>query len=119
MLPKSPGDSCLYNLRIVVLQESDYNQSNQLLIGQPVMHHLEDTIDLPQMQFGSWPAKLCISTVLHKQLTFEIARYTKTSVAYIENDATGCYERITNPLVLLYLRRKGVPLPIINSLTET
>ncbi len=99
MLPKSPGDSCLYRLRIVALQESDYNQSNQLLIGQPVMHHLEDTID--------------------KQLTFEIARYTKTSVAYIENDATGCYERITNPLVLLYLRRKGVPLPIINSLTET
>jgi hypothetical protein len=46
------------------------------------------------------------------------ARYTRTSVAYIENDATGCYERITNPLVLLYLRRKGVPLPIINSLAE-
>jgi hypothetical protein len=106
MLHKSPGDSRIHRLRIVALQESDYNQSKRLLIGQPVLHHLEDTTDLPQMQFGSWPAKLCMSAVLHKQLTFEIARYTRTSVAYIENGATGCYDRITNPLVLLYLRRK-------------
>jgi hypothetical protein len=119
MLRKSPGDSRIHRLRIITLQESDYNQSNRLNIGQPVIHHLEDTNALPKMQYGSRPVKLCVSAVLNKQLTFKIARYKCTSIAYIENDATGCYNRITNPLVLLYLCKKGAPLQTILSLAET
>jgi hypothetical protein len=34
----------------------------------------------------------------------------KKAITYIENDATGCYDRIINPLVLLFLRKKGVPI---------
>jgi hypothetical protein len=119
MLEKSPGNSKLHRLRIIALQESDFNQSNRLAIGRPVMHHLEDTKRLPKMQHGSRPAKLCISAVLNKQLQFEIKRYQKKPIAYIENDATGCYDRIVNPLVLLFLRKLGVPDNIVKSVSAT
>lgn len=119
MLEKTPGNSKLHRLRIIALQESDFNQNNRLAIGRPVMHHLEDTKMLPQIQHGSCLAKLCITAVLNKQLQLEITRYQKTPIAYIENDATGCYNRIVNPLVLLFLRKIGVPSNIVQSLAET
>jgi hypothetical protein len=119
MLQKTPGNSKIHRLRIVALQESDFNQSNRLAIGQPVLHHLEDTTSVPTMQYGSRPAKLCISAVLNKQLTFEITRYKKSSIAYIENDAVGCYNRIVNSVVLLFLRKLGVPENTLISLTST
>lgn len=101
MLEKSPGNSKIHRLWIIALQESDFNQSNRLAIGRPVMHHLKDTEYLPTMQHGSRPAKLCITAVLNKQLQFEIQRYQKKPLAYIENDATGCYDHCepTSPSV--------------------
>jgi hypothetical protein len=119
MLEKSPGNSKLHRLRIIALQESDFNQGNHLAIGRPVMHHLEDAKHLPSMQHGSRPEKLCISAVLNKQLQFEIRRYQRRPIAYIENDATGCYDRIVNPLVLLFLRKLGVPDNTAKSLSAT
>jgi len=119
MLEKSPGNSKLHRLRIIALQESDFNQSNRLAIGRPVMHYLEDNKLLPSMQHGSRPAKLCISAVLNKQLQMEIKRYQKKPMAYIENDATGCYDRIVNPLVLLFLRKLGIPQPVLQSIAKT
>jgi hypothetical protein len=119
MLEKSPGDSRTHRLCIVALQESDFNQSIRPAIVRPVMHWLEDNQKIPSMQHGSRPAKLCISTVLNKQLSFEIAWYKKQSLAYIENDATGCYDRIVTPLVLLFLRKYGVPKTTLASLSKT
>jgi len=119
MLQKTPGDSRIHRLQIVALLESDFNQSNRLAIGKPILEPLEDKGALPSMQYGSRLAKLCLSAVLNKQLTFKIIRYKKSSMAYIENDAVGCHDRIINPLVLLYLRLLGVPLPAIQSLAAS
>jgi hypothetical protein len=52
MLQKTPGNSKIHRLRIVALQESDFNQSNRLAVGRPVLHHLEDTASVPTMQYG-------------------------------------------------------------------
>jgi len=111
--------AALKSLQIVALLESDFNQSNRLAIGKPILEPLEDKGALPSMQYGSRLAKLCLSAVLNKQLTFKIIRYKKSSMAYIENDAVGCHDRIINPLVLLYLRLLGVPLPAIQSLAAS
>lgn len=103
MLNKKPGDYRIHRLRIVALQESDFNQTNRLAIGRPIQHLLEQEGLAPDMQHGSRASKRCQSAVLNKQLTFEIHRYIKKPIAYIENDAVGCYDRIVNPLVLLVL----------------
>jgi hypothetical protein len=119
MLEKSPGDSRIHRLRIVALQESDFNQSNRLAIGRPVLHSLEDDKALPDMQYGSRPARQCIGAVLLKVLQWEIQRISKTTMAYIENDAIGCYDRIMNSLVILFLRKMGISRTILESLTQT
>jgi hypothetical protein len=91
MLMKQPGDHQVHRLRIIALLESDFNQVNRLLIGRPIQHQLEDATDLLDMQHGSCSAKQCHSAVLNKVLTFEIHRYQKTPLAYIENDAVGVF----------------------------
>jgi len=70
MLEKKPGDRKIHRLRIVPFQESDYNQSNRLLIGRPLQHALEDGQHLPDIQHGSRASKRCHSAVLNKVLTY-------------------------------------------------
>jgi hypothetical protein len=119
MLEKKPGDHRIHRLRIVALQESDFNQSNRQTIGRP-LQSLMETINLaPDMQHGSRALKLCHSAVLNKQLTFEIHKYTKQHIVYIENDAVGCYDRIMNPLILLFLRILGLSPSAVASLAAT
>jgi hypothetical protein len=108
MLEKRPGDHRIHRLKIIALQESDFNQVNHLALGRPVQHKLEDSGLLPDMQHVSCSSKQCHSTVLNKVLTFEIKRYMKQPIAYIENDAMGCFDCITNPLVLIFFMAIGV-----------
>jgi hypothetical protein len=96
-LEKSPGDARIHRLRIVALQKSDFNQTNSLSVGWPVLHVLEDKAVLPDLQYGSRPGRQCISAVLNKVLQWNNQRNGKRTMAYIENDAIGCYDRIMNP----------------------
>jgi hypothetical protein len=82
-------------------------------------YRLEDQNLVPEMQYGSRPGKLCITPVLNKQLTHNIIRQTKQTAAIIENDAVGCYDRLMNPLLLLAMRRLGVPETVTKSLGLT
>lgn len=119
MLEKKPGERKIHRLRIVALLESDYNQSNRLLFSRPLQHALEDSHQLPDIQHGSRASKRCHSAVLNKVLTYEIHRYKKQPLAYIENDAKGCYDRIINPLVLIFLRILGLSSTAISTLAKT
>jgi hypothetical protein len=119
MLEKKAGDWRIHRLRIVALQESDFNQSNRLLIGRPILHKLEDQQDIPDIQHGSRPSRMCHSAVLNKVLTYEVHHYKKQSLAYIENDAVGCYDRIINPLILIFLRILGLSTSLVASLAAT
>lgn len=83
MLEKKPGDHRIHRLRIVALQESDFNQSNRLAIGRPLQTLLEQAKYAPDMQHGSRASKQCLSAVLNKQLTFEIHRYLKQPIAFL------------------------------------
>jgi len=119
MLEKSPKDARILRLRIVALQESDFNQSNCLTIGQPVLHSFEDDDAPPDMQYGSRPARQCVSAILNKVLQWEIQRNSKRAMVYIENDAIGCYDRIMKPLVLLFLQKMGITSSELGSLSQT
>lgn len=119
MLEKEPGNPKIHRLRIIALIESDYNQSQRILLARRLSHHMEDLHLIPDMQYGSRPGKLCISPVLNKQLTHDIIRQTKRTAAVIENDAVGCYDRLMNPILLLAMRWLGVPKSLAMSIALT
>jgi hypothetical protein len=52
-------------------------------------------------------------------LPLRFTNMKKIPLAYIENDAVGCYDRIINPLVLLFLRILGLAPTLIASLAAT
>lgn len=57
--------------------------------------------------------------MLNKVLQREIQQNNKPPLGYIENDAIGCYDRIMNPLVLLFLRKMGISTAVLQSLSHT
>jgi hypothetical protein len=105
MLEKEAGNPKQHRLRIVALLESDYNQSQRILVARRLSHHMEDHALIPEMQYGSRPSKMCVSPVLNKVISYDIVRQTKFNGAFIENDAIGCYDRLVNNLVFLELKR--------------
>jgi hypothetical protein len=108
MLEKEPGNSRCHRLSIIALFESDFNQAKRVLIARPITHHLEDSSLLNEMQYGSRPGKQCTSAVLKKVLCHDIIHQSKSSAAFMENDAVVCYDRLVNNLVLLILCKLGI-----------
>jgi hypothetical protein len=113
MLEKNPGQPRQHRLRIVALLESDYNQSQRILLARPLSHHMEDEQMLPPMQYGSRPSKMCISPVLNKVVSYDVVRQTKVSGAFIENDAIGCYGCLVNSIIFLELHHLGIPVSLL------
>lgn len=116
MLEKNPGDLKIYRLPIIALQETDFNQINQLLLAWPPTHNSEDKSLIPTMQYGSESGKHCYSTILNKQITFH---QTKVTAAFIENGAIGYFDRMVNPVLILCLRKLGTHPKAVESLALT
>jgi len=119
VLPKDEGEFKIHRFRIIRLVETDFNQSLGMLLARPLGHFMEDTNEYPDMQYGSRDGQMTLSAVLNNVLTFDIVRLTKSVMATEENDAVGCYDRIVQQMVSLYLQRMGVALAVITCVCRT
>lgn len=119
VLPKDAGEFKIHRFRIIRLVESDFNESLGMLFARPIGHFLEDANEYPDMQYGSRDGQMTISAVFNKILTFDIVRMMRIIMATEENDAVGCYDRVMQQMVALYLIRLGIAIAALNCVCRT
>jgi hypothetical protein len=110
MIQKKAKVDLITKLRTITLTEADFNFNNKLL-GKKTIQHAEDHQLLAKEQYGSRKGKSAIEHAIHKKLTFDIMRQTRTNGALCSNDAKSCYDRIIHSIACLAYRRLGIPQP--------
>ena len=109
MLGKDNGSPKLHRLRVIHLLEADLNLIVKIIIARRFVWHGEKHKIFGEAQAGGRPGRSANDIVLQKELTYDLALRTLTSLAMMENDATACFDRMIPSLVTLSLRAHGVP----------
>jgi hypothetical protein len=108
MIEKIPGKPLLNKLRVIHLFEADFNLCLRILWGQRLMRQAESRKALGDQQFGSRKGKSSEEVVLHKVLTYELMRLTRTDGSTFDNDAKACYDRIITSMTSVCAQRLGM-----------
>ena len=69
----------------------------------------EKAMALNDQQHGSRPRRMTTDALFLARLEKDLIRQTKANSAHMDNDATGCYDRIVTSLGMLACRRLGMP----------
>jgi hypothetical protein len=88
-----------HRTRIIQKLEADANQILLIAFTKPITHQIDKHNIHHTSQYADHQQQ-CTSAVLYKDLQCEYARINKTSLAWMETDCTGCYDRM-NPNTLL------------------
>ena len=92
MLQKTPGLNHIEKLRVINIIEANFNLMIGMLWGKRLLEHNEALNKLDDLQWGSRKGKSYLDAALLKELTYKIARYTRTNLATFDNDAKLCYD---------------------------
>jgi hypothetical protein len=104
MIEKKAGNSQLNKLRTIHLFEADHYWLLGVIFGRRMVHGAEKQDHLHEGQWCSRPGRSAHDALLHKILTYEVARMTRTPLATFDNDAKSCYDRI-----IVVCQKHGVP----------
>jgi hypothetical protein len=108
MIEKIPGKPLLNKLRVIHLFEADFNLCLRILWGPRLMRQAESQKALGDQQFGPLKGKSYEEVVLHKVLTYELTRLTRTDGGMFDNDAKACYDRIIPSMTLVCAQCLGM-----------
>jgi hypothetical protein len=109
MIEKKAGNNQLNKLRTIHLFEADHNWLLGMIFGRRMVHGAENQDHPHEEQWGSRPGRSTHDTLLHKILTYEIARMTRTPLATFDNDAKSCYDFVIVVFALMLCKKHGVP----------
>ena len=118
MIQKKAQVDLVSKLQILVLTEADFNYNNKLL-GRRTLQHAETQKMIAKEQYGSRAGESVIDHAVHKQLTYDIMRQTRTNGALCSNNAMSCFDCIVHSVAILAYRRLGVPCPPLNCIFES
>ena len=107
MIHKLEGSYLINKLRVIHLFEADYNGTIGLLFNRKLLYHAELHNLLNNNQWGCRPHRQAEDVLMLKELTYNLARTTKTTLATFDNDATGCFDRVPCTMAMLASRRVG------------
>jgi hypothetical protein len=107
MLEKIPGVVRSNKLRIIQLLEADLDQVLRIVFARNIANFAKNNKGIiSDHQYGRAHAT-CMTPVLNKLLTFQLLIQKRTEGIVFDNDAKGCYDRITSGVALASLRRLG------------
>ena len=69
----------------------------------------EDNKCFNHQQYGSCPGHQALNAVHKKTLSYNLAHILLVNLAMLDNDATGCYDRIVISLAMICALRLGMP----------
>ena len=118
LIEKDEGKPYLTRLRVIHLFEADYNLFLKLLFGRRLVRNAENANALNDQQHGSRPRRMTTDALFLARLEKDLIRQTKTNSAHMDNDATGCYDRIIISLGMMACRRLGMPTNAIRCQAE-
>jgi hypothetical protein len=109
MIEKKPGLFLLEKLRTIHLFEADYNWLLGLVFGRRMVYGAEEQNHLSNGQWGARPGRSTEQPDVHKTMSYELSRMTRTPLGTLDNDAKACYDRIVMNLALMLCQKHGVP----------
>jgi hypothetical protein len=109
LIEKDEGLPYLTRLRVIHLFEADYNLFLKIVFGRRMVANAEKAEVLNDQQHGSRPRRMTTDALFLSRLSKDLIRQLKANSAHMDNDATGCYDRIVTSLGMLACRRLGVP----------
>ena len=107
MIHKLDGSYNINKLRVIHLFEADYNGLIGILFNRRVLYQAEHKQLINNNQWGGRPHKQAEDALMLKELTYNIANATRTTLATFDNDATGCFDRVPCTVAMLSSRRLG------------
>ncbi|KAI2513930.1 hypothetical protein MHU86_314 [Fragilaria crotonensis] len=119
LIEKDAGRPYLTRLRVIHLFEADYNLFLKIIYGRRMVKNAEQAQALNDQQHGSRPRRMTTDALFLARLEKDLIRQTKANSAHMDNDATGCYDRIVTSLGMLACRRLGMPENAIKCQAET
>ena len=107
MIHKLDGSYLINKLQVIHLFEADYNGTIGILFNRKLLYQAERKKLLNNNQWGCRPHRQAEDALMLKELTYNIAHTTKTTLATFDNDATGCFDRVPCTIAMLASRRLG------------
>jgi Reverse transcriptase (RNA-dependent DNA polymerase) len=119
MIEKIIGNPRIDKLRVIHLFEADYNLILKLIWSRRAVWQAHCCNVLNHGQSGSRPGRRAIDVVIMKEMKYQYARFTKTNLGTIDNDAKSCYDRIICNVAMLISQYYGIPTEFCNMQAET
>jgi hypothetical protein len=116
MLEKILGVIRTTKLRIIQLLEADMNQVLPSAFARNISRMAQDKDGIISEHQYRRSHRTCISPILNKLLTIQILIQKKTNGIVFDNDAKGCYDRITSGIALLSIIHLGYSKTLVKML---
>ena len=107
MIHKLEGSFLLDKLRVIHLFEADYNGTLGILFNRKLLYNAEKLNLINNNQWGTRPHRQAEDVLMLKELSYNLAATTRTTLATFDNDATGCFDRVPCSIAMLASRRLG------------
>jgi hypothetical protein len=108
LIEKDEGQPFLTRLQVIHLFEADYNLFLKVVYGKRLVRNAEKSNALHDQKHGSSPRRMTKDALFLSRLEKNLIRQTKSNSTHMDNDATGCYDRIVTSVGMMASRRLGM-----------